>query len=748
MLYFRRYIKLAVAFLLMGMAAFGFFAIVSYNSSDTSLFYATAPSLNLHNVLGVYGAIIADFTLQVIGYSSILLILCLLVWAAKLCQNITMKFFIYRTLALPFCIMVFSTILAFIPKYYVMDGISLGGVTGDYLKQLLLLHIDVDVLIIILGYLFIILVIFCLGLTLSEWRLFFRFAYRSVKFFFKGLRYIMLKLSSQKKELSIDYNNKQIENFIDSPQNIKTESLNFKKREPEQRFILPSVDILNELPANANASSFLNKNGFKERQEELKKVLRDYGIKGDIVNCSVGPVVTLYELEPAAGTKASRVIGLSDDISRSMSAISTRIAVISGKNALGIEIPNEQREVIYLRELIESRVYQNNQLSLPLILGKDIAGQPIVTDLAKMPHLLVAGTTGSGKSVAINTMILSLLYSCTVKQCRLVMIDPKMLELSVYDGIPHLLSPVVTDPKKAVDALRWVVQEMERRYRAMASFGVRNISGFNELLVAAAKKGTTLKKVIQTGFDPENGEPTYEEVDLGSEALPYIVVIVDEMADLMLVAGKEIEGYIQRIAQMARASGIHLIMATQRPSVDVITGVIKANFPTRISFQVTSKIDSRTILGEQGAEQLLGRGDMLYMTPGGNITRVHGPFVSDIEVENVVKELKQNNDSLNSNDTISGSIAGIGAEIDFSSGTASDILSKGGTSFGMEDQQEDLYQQAVKIVLTEQRPTTSYLQRRLKIGYNKAASLIEQMEQNGIVTAPNTLGKREVIKKQ
>jgi S-DNA-T family DNA segregation ATPase FtsK/SpoIIIE len=303
--------------------------------------------------------------------------------------------------------------------------------------------------------------------------------------------------------------------------------------------------------------------------------------------------------------------------------------------------------MIYLRELIESKTYQDNNLNLPLILGKDIAGKPIVTDLSKMPHVLVAGTTGSGKSVAINTMILSLLYSCTIKECRFVMIDPKMLELSVYDGIPHLLSPVVTDPKKAVDALRWVVQEMERRYRAMASFGVRNISGFNELLVDAGKKGTTLKKSIQTGFDQETGEPTYQEVDLGSEALPYIVVIVDEMADLMLVAGKEIEGYIQRIAQMARASGIHLIMATQRPSVDVITGVIKANFPTRISFQVTSKIDSRTILGEQGAEQLLGRGDMLYMTPGGNITRVHGPFVSDIEVENVVKELKQNNSNNN-----------------------------------------------------------------------------------------------------
>ena len=413
---------------------------------------------------------------------------------------------------------------------------------------------------------------------------------------------------------------------------VKKEDLKLKTSDisqPSSPLELPPIDILNKFTETSSLT--FNKDKIKEDIDKLKTILKDYGIKGEILNYSIGPVVTLYELEPVAGTKASRVIGLSDDIARSMSAVSTRIAVIPGKNALGIEIPNDKREIIYLRELVESNEYRNNKYKLPLILGKSIGGTPIITDLAKMPHLLVAGTTGSGKSVAINTMILSLLYSCTVKQCRFVMIDPKMLELSVYNGIPHLLSPVVTEAKKAVGALKWVVQEMERRYRAMASLGVRNITGFNELLLEASKKGTTLKKVIQTGFDSQTGEPIFEEVDLGNEELPYIVVIVDEMADLMLVAGKEIEGYIQRIAQMARASGIHLIMATQRPSVDVITGVIKANFPTRVSFHVTSKIDSRTILGEQGAEQLLGMGDMLYMMPGGNITRVHGPFVTDLE---------------------------------------------------------------------------------------------------------------------
>nr|WP_323732723.1 DNA translocase FtsK 4TM domain-containing protein [Candidatus Bandiella woodruffii] len=748
MTYLVKCLKFLLGSLIVGGVVFTFLAVVSYNAYDQSMLSATSYSVKIHNFSGKHGAAIAAPILQVIGYSVFLPLLFLLVYALKLFKSRQPKFMTLRVIALLFGIATLSTLLAFISKYCIADGLSLGGAIGTHLKQFLLLHIDSDILFISLCYLFAAAAIFCLGLTLNEWKSIFRYIYYCAKFFGKILGYFVLKLSNQKKKLSIDDDQKHIDNFMDITHKSKTEDLMPPKStiKQEQQSILPSIDILNNPPVNASAHNFFNRNELKERQEELKKVLRDYGIKGEIINYSVGPVVTLYELEPAAGTKASRVIGLSDDIARSMSAISTRIAVIPGKNVLGIEIPNEQREVIYLRELIESRAYQNNQFSLPLVLGKDIAGQPVITDLAKMPHLLVAGTTGSGKSVAINTMVLSLLYSCTTKRCKLVMIDPKMLELSVYDGIPHLLSPVVTDPKKAVEALKWVVQEMERRYRAMASFGVRNIAGFNELLLDAAKGGTTLKKIVQTGFNPENGEPTYEEMDLGSEALPFIVVIVDEMADLMLVAGKEIEGYIQRIAQMARASGIHLIMATQRPSVDVITGVIKANFPTRISFQVTSKIDSRTILGEQGAEQLLGRGDMLYMMPGGNITRVHGPFVSDLEVENVVKELKTNsNSSFNSSSDISSTDRQeSGYVIDFNSS----VIGEGHTFLGADDGQEDLYQQAVKIVIAEQRPTTSYIQRRLKIGYNRAASLIEQMEQDGIITPPNTLGKREVVKKQ
>ncbi|MCL6230003.1 DNA translocase FtsK [Bartonella bilalgolemii] len=470
----------------------------------------------------------------------------------------------------------------------------------------------------------------------------------------------------------------------------------------------------------------------------LESVLEDFGIKGEIIHVRPGPVVTMYEFEPAAGVKSSRVIGLSDDIARSMSAISARVAVIPGRNVIGIELPNAVRETVYLRELIQSSTFSDSEFKLALALGKGINGDPVIAELAKMPHLLVAGTTGSGKSVAINTMILSILYRLSPEQCRLIMVDPKMLELSIYDGIPHLLTPVVTDPKKAVTALKWVVREMEERYRKMAKLGVRNIDGFNARIALAVEKGETIMCTVQSGFDKESGEILYHEETIDLTQLPYIVVIVDEMADLMMVAGKEIEGAIQRLAQMARAAGIHLIMATQRPSVDVITGTIKANFPTRISFQVTSKIDSRTILGEQGAETLLGQGDMLHMAGGGRIVRVHGPFVSDKEVESVVAHLKKQgkpdylatvtDNEENDND----------AEI---ADSVSEIVSVGSSS----EDGEELYVQAVKIVLRDKKCSTSYIQRRLAIGYNKAASLVERMEEEGIVGAANHVGKREIL---
>ncbi|AUH33467.1 DNA translocase FtsK [Paracoccus tegillarcae] len=478
----------------------------------------------------------------------------------------------------------------------------------------------------------------------------------------------------------------------------------------------------------------LSQEALQENARMLEAVLDDYGVKGQITEVRPGPVVTLYELEPAPGLKASRVIGLADDIARSMSALSARVSTVPGRTVIGIELPNQRREKVVLREILSARQFGDGTHPLPLALGKDIGGEPIVANLAKMPHLLIAGTTGSGKSVAINTMILSLLYKLTPDECRMIMIDPKMLELSVYDGIPHLLSPVVTDPKKAVVALKWVVSEMEERYRKMSKMGVRNIEGYNSRVREALSKDEMFKRTVQTGFDEDTGEPIFETEEFQPETFPYIVVVVDEMADLMMVAGKEIEACIQRLAQMARASGIHLIMATQRPSVDVITGTIKANFPTRISFQVTSKIDSRTILGEQGAEQLLGQGDMLYMGAGSRVSRVHGPFVSDEEVEEIVNHLKSFGPPSYKSGVVEGPEDEVASDIDAVLGL--------GSGDGGDDQ---LYDQAVMIVAKDRKCSTSYIQRKLSIGYNKAARIVEQMEDQGVVSSANHVGKREVL---
>ena len=499
-------------------------------------------------------------------------------------------------------------------------------------------------------------------------------------------------------------------------------------------YAMPSINLL--AAPRPGERTTLSAELIRENGAALESVLGDFGVRGEIINARPGPVVTLYELEPAPGIKSSRVISLADDIARSMSALSARVAVVSGRNAIGIELPNPTREKVYLRELLASRDYTTSEARLPLCLGKAIGGETVLVDLARMPHLLIAGTTGSGKSVAINTMILSLVYRLHPDQCRLIMVDPKMLELSVYDGIPHLLTPVVTDPKKAVVALKWAVREMEQRYKKMSKLGVRNIDGYNARVAEASKKGEKLNRTVHTGYDKETGEAIYENEELDLEPLPYIVVIVDEMADLMMVAGKDIEGAVQRLAQMARAAGLHVILATQRPSVDVITGTIKANFPTRISFQVTSKIDSRTILGEQGAEQLLGQGDMLYMAGGGRISRVHGPFVSDEEVEKVVRHLKAQG--------VPQYLEAVTAE---EPQDGDDAAVFDGTAMGMASEAEgaDLYQQAVQIVLRDRKATTSYIQRRLQIGYNRAASLIERMEQEGVVGQANHAGKREIL---
>jgi S-DNA-T family DNA segregation ATPase FtsK/SpoIIIE len=497
-----------------------------------------------------------------------------------------------------------------------------------------------------------------------------------------------------------------------------------------ENFNMPPLSLLAE-PKNLGRSEEQSDEVLEQNARMLESVLDDFGVRGEIINVRPGPVVTLYELEPAPGIKSSRVIGLADDIARSMSAVAARVAVVPGRNAIGIELPNARRETVFLRELLGSEPFEKTAQTLCLALGKNIGGEPVFADLSRMPHLLIAGTTGSGKSVGINTMILSLLYRMPPEKCKLIMIDPKMLELSVYEGIPHLLAPVVTDPRKAVVALKWAVREMEDRYRKMSKLGVRNVDGYNARVQQNLAKGLAITRKVQTGYDPDSGQPIFEEEEIDLQPMPFIVVIIDEMADLMMVAGKDIEGAVQRLAQMARAAGIHVVMATQRPSVDVITGTIKANFPTRVSFQVTSKIDSRTILGEQGAEQLLGQGDMLYMAGGGRIIRLHGPFVSDEEVEKIVRFLKSQ-----------GAPEYVDAVTEEPEGEDYGSSSLGAPEGGSGD---ELYDQAVAVVLRDKKVSTSYVQRRLQIGYNKAASLIERMEKEGLISPASATGKREIL---
>ncbi|HFA60052.1 MAG TPA: hypothetical protein ENJ83_05125, partial [Rhodospirillales bacterium] len=501
---------------------------------------------------------------------------------------------------------------------------------------------------------------------------------------------------------------------------------------PPHAFRLPSLDLL-ATPRHQRQAS-LTKNALAETARRLEGVLDDFGVRGEIVDAKPGPVVTLFELEPAPGTRAQRVINLADDIARSLCALSVRVATIPGRNVIGIELPNPRRETVYLRELLESEVYRTSEARLPLALGKDIGGEPVVVDLARMPHLLIAGTTGAGKSVAINAMILSLLYRLTPEQCRIILIDPKVIELSVYEDIPHLLAPVVTEPHKAVVALKWVVRQMDERYRLMSHMNVRDIFSYNRRLMQARARGQRLTRRVRVGFEAGTGAPIFEEQEIDTTPLPLIVVVVDEVADLMLTAGKEIEGCIQRLSQKARAAGIHLIVATQRPSVDVLTGVIKANLPSRISFRVSSKIDSRTILNEPGAEQLLGQGDMLYAMPGDRIVRVHGPLVTDQEVEEVVAHLKAQGEP----DYLE----------DITSDAPLDPGSAGPGTPGETGGQDGLYEQAVQIVARDGKASTSYLQRKLSIGYNTAARLIERMEAEGLISEADHVGRRRILMKR
>jgi len=681
-----------------------FLSLISYNQFDSC--YNVSSDQSIQNILGRYGSYIADILLQAFGYASFILpfyIVINLFFKSDKSSGFIIE--ILRFLSLSIAMFFLCASFAGIASN------NLPSYAGGFFGQMIYIHsvkyYNVNYRL-ILFFISILLLIFSTNI--------FSFIIKIISHFFNRFKSDKsLNFESKKPKFTIK---KRQAPIISEENSEDIESSNF---------ILPSHDLFG-YHSNKNSIKLDSKQQLEENKQELMQVLQDFGIKGDIIGINQGPVVTLYELEPAAGTKASRIIGLADDIARSLSALSTRISAVPGRNILGIEIPNKQRNFFGLRELLETPEYQNSELNLPIILGRDISGKPYIIELNKLPHLLVAGTTGSGKSVAINVMILSLLYRYTPKECKFIMIDPKMLELSIYDNIPHLLTPVVVDPKKAITALKWAVKEMENRYKLMSAAGVRNIAGYNAKVIEAIKKGDTLHKKTQVGFNQENGEPIYQSVEIQTEVLPFIVIIVDEMADLMLVAGKDIEAYIQRLAQMARAAGLHLIMATQRPSVDVITGVIKANFPSRVSFKVTSKIDSRTILSEVGAEQLLGMGDMLYMGSGAKITRVHCPFVQDQEVEKVATYLK----SQASPEYITQDIE---AEADDEE------------LFNSSDDGSDeiIYRRAIEIVKKDKKPSISYVQRSLRIGYNRAAILIERMEKEGIISQPNTSGKREIL---
>jgi S-DNA-T family DNA segregation ATPase FtsK/SpoIIIE len=741
-------------------------ALVSYDSRDASLNNATG--VEPSNLLGGLGATAADLLLQAFGIAAIAALAPPMVWGLRALRGRHLSHTMGRAFAWPLGTVLFAAGLGIFPAPLNLPA-GTGGLIGiaaaalsAHVGQVYAAHWVATALPLLLLAAGLPLAFVATGLRFRPILL--GFANVAALFYWLGSRLRIPRFSVRSTPV---YDEEESEFEHDEESDAEGYSLSMApepiaatrlaerresrvKREEARKaqaparlrkqpaldlvssdYQLPALSLLNE-PVHIHDTTGLSDDALEENARMLEAVLADFGVKGRIMAVRPGPVVTLYEFEPAAGVKSSRVISLSDDVARSMSAVAARIAVIPGRNVIGIELPNQVRETVYLREMLSSGEYDKARAPLTLALGKTIGGEPVMADLAKMPHLLVAGTTGSGKSVGLNTMILSLLYRMPPDQCRLIMIDPKMLELSVYDGIPHLLSPVVTDPRKAVVALKWAVREMEERYRKMSKLGVRGVEAFNDRIRRAKEKGEQLKRTVQTGFDRETGKPIYEDELLELDFMPFIVVVVDEVADLMMISGKEIEGAVQRLAQMARAAGIHLIAATQRPSVDVITGTIKANFPTRISFQVTSKIDSRTILGEQGAEQLLGQGDMLYMMAGGRIRRIHGPFVTDREVEEVVRFLKTQGTPEY--------LDAVTEEPDEDDDDPYALMGAGNGTSG-----DDLYDKALAIVARERKATTSYIQRRLQIGYNRAASLIERMEQDGVVSKPNHKGLREVL---
>ncbi len=745
-------------------------ALWSYNPADPAFNMQTRSEAT--NWLGAYGAIVADVLMQTLALAAYLLVIPLFLWGIKVARLKWLPFFWLNLAALPVGTILLAVALSIeapYPEFPVQSGY--GGVLGQRLYSMVVsLMAGVVMPGWVYGAVFVFLglpaYLFSFALNKDEWRAigntvagvaawcwhrlagFMSLVWGGLAAIFSAIFRRADDEESLEERIeptakprkpgkpAAKPSPKQAAKRVRTPPKTKRGQREVKEAQTAfdlgegSDYKLPPLELLAPPPPPEKIGR-ISAEALEQNARMLEGVLDDFGVQGEVNDVRPGPVVTLYELEPARGVKSARVIGLADDIARSMSAISARVAVVPGRNAIGIELPNNDRQTVFLRELLASRDFETTKARLPVILGKDIGGEPVVADLASMPHLLVAGTTGSGKSVGVNTMIMSLLYRHSPETLRFIMVDPKMLELSVYDDIPHLLTPVVTEPKKAVVALKWAVREMEDRYRNMSKLGVRNLAAFNKRVQEANASGERLVRQVQTGFDKETGQPVIEEQEFDFTPLPFIVIVIDEMADLMLVAGKDVEATVQRLAQMARAAGIHVIMATQRPSVDVITGTIKANFPTRISFQVTSKIDSRTILGEQGAEQLLGMGDMLFMAGGGRITRVHGAFVADDEVEDVVTHLKQQGppDYLS---TVTEEPEE-GFDSPFIPGPSDD------------DKEKSLYDKAVDIVLRDRRASTSYIQRRLKIGYNKAATLIEDMEDQGVISAPNHKGQREVL---
>lgn len=741
-----------------------FISLMTYASTDPSFNTSGQPQDALNNGVGITGAYFSDLFLQTLGFAAYLIPIAFCAWGYRLVRKRPMKKLwarlIWAMVAILFC----ATALAQIPLDWAL-GPYMGGIIGGVMLNTVAgwLHgfIGPAARLTATGLCMLITafaLVKSLGFEREEWRTgiarFFNtlgWSAERASGIFSFLRPAKAGTRSEptlhnekkirpKKRILTSRSKTSTTKITPKAAPLKSSKRLEREKQPalsfieESDYVFPPLDLLQK--TNNKKRNVMSEGALQKNAELLQNVLEDFGIHGEITRVNPGPVVTLYELEPAPGLKSSRVISLADDIARSMSAVSVRVAVVPGKNVIGIELPNQKREIVLLRELLASQVYETTKTQLGIVLGKEIGGEPIIADLAKMPHLLVAGTTGSGKSVGVNAMILSILYRMTPEQCRLIMIDPKMLELSVYDDIPHLLTPVVTDPKKAIVALKWAVREMEDRYRSMSKLAVRNIEGYNARIRKARKDGEILTRKVQTGFDPDTGKPVFEEQAIPMTELPYIVVVVDEFADLMLVAGKDVEAAIQRLAQMARAAGIHMIMATQRPSVDVITGTIKANFPSRISFQVTSRIDSRTILGDSGAEHLLGKGDMLYMAGGGRVTRVHGPLVTDTEVESVVKHLKTLGRPQYIEDVIDENAAG-------GEGGMADILF-GGKNKGS----DELYDQAVALVASEQKASTSFIQRHLSIGYNRAAKIVEQMEKEGVISSANHVGKRDVLVQQ